>query len=110
MQLLIASGNRHKLEEMRQLLDGLEIDVIGPSDLGLNIDVAETGATYAENALLKAKAYAAASGLAVLADDSGLKWTRSAALLEYTRRALAERVDGCRPGPTASFEATRYTG
>jgi XTP/dITP diphosphohydrolase len=73
MQLLIASGNVHKLEEMRHLLCGVAVDVVGPGDLLLRLDVEETGSTYAENAEIKARAYARASGLAALADDSGLE-------------------------------------
>jgi len=73
MQLLIASTNRGKLREMRAVLTGLPVDLVLPADLGLSLDVAETGQTYAENAALKARAYSQASGLLTLADDSGLE-------------------------------------
>jgi XTP/dITP diphosphohydrolase len=73
MRLLIASGNAHKLQEMGELLHDFSISVVGPEGLGLHIEVEETGATYAENAALKARAYAAAAELPALADDSGLE-------------------------------------
>lgn len=73
MQLLLATHNRGKRREWLPLLAGLEIELLLPEDLGLETDVEETGATYVENALLKARALAAASGLPTLADDSGLE-------------------------------------
>lgn len=73
MKLLIASTNRGKLREIQAVLSDLALDLILPADLGLNLTVAETGATYAENAALKARAYCQAGGLLTLADDSGLE-------------------------------------
>ncbi|MDP2952107.1 MAG: non-canonical purine NTP pyrophosphatase, partial [Chloroflexota bacterium] len=55
------------------LLDGLPLAVMSPADLGIGLQVDESGATYEENALIKALAYAADSGLPSLADDSGLE-------------------------------------
>ncbi len=72
-KLLLATGNKRKLEELRQLLTGVPFDIISPSDIGLNLDVHESGKTYATNARLKARAFAVASGLLTLADDSGLE-------------------------------------
>lgn len=72
-KLLIATNNRGKRDEYALLLDGLDLELVVPSDLGLELEVAETGETYAENALLKARAFAQASGLLTLADDSGLE-------------------------------------
>lgn len=73
-QLLIATENKGKLRELHELLsDFPEIELILPSQIGLQLKVEETGSTYAENAALKARAYAAASGLVALADDSGLE-------------------------------------
>lgn len=70
-KLLIATQNQGKLGEFRRLLEGFEI--VSTADVGLgDYDVEETGATFAENAILKARAYASASGLYALADDSGL--------------------------------------
>lgn len=73
MRLLLATHNRGKRREWRALLDGLDVELLLPDDLGLHDDVEETGETYVENALLKARALAAASGLPTLADDSGLE-------------------------------------
>jgi XTP/dITP diphosphohydrolase len=70
-RLLIATHNAGKLEEFRQLLGPLGIAVIGAAELGLD-EPAETGATFAENARIKARAAVAATGLPALADDSGL--------------------------------------
>jgi XTP/dITP diphosphohydrolase len=72
-QLLIASHNRGKLREYKDLLAGLPLTLVTPDELGLDLDVVESGATYADNAGLKATAYAQASGLLTLADDSGLE-------------------------------------
>lgn len=73
MRLLIASSNRGKLREIQAVLAGLPVELVLPADLGLALQVDETGATYAENAALKARAYCQASGLLTLADDSGLE-------------------------------------
>jgi XTP/dITP diphosphohydrolase len=73
MRLLIATTNPGKVREYQQLLNGLNCDLVGLADVGITQDVAETGETYEDNALLKACAYAALSGLLTLADDSGLE-------------------------------------
>ena len=72
-KLLIATGNRKKLEELRALLEGVPFDIVCPADIGLQQDVAETGVTFEENARLKAVLLASRSGLLTLADDSGLE-------------------------------------
>jgi XTP/dITP diphosphohydrolase len=72
-QLLIATNNKGKLAEFHELLDDLGIDLVSPSQIGLDLDVVEDGLTYAENAAKKALAFAHASGLTSLADDSGLE-------------------------------------
>ncbi len=73
LKLLLASQNPGKLREMQAILQDLPIQIISPAELGIQIHVEETGKTYAENAALKAEAYAKASGLTTLADDSGLE-------------------------------------
>ena len=70
--LLLASQNPGKLSEMKQLVDGLPFRVLSPRDLDLLTAPAETGATFLENATLKAIHYAARSGCLTVADDSGL--------------------------------------
>ncbi|MBM3136334.1 MAG: non-canonical purine NTP pyrophosphatase, partial [Chloroflexi bacterium] len=72
-KLLIASNNPHKLQELRAVLAGVPFSLVAPADVGLALNVPEDGATYAENATRKARAFAAASGLLTLADDSGLE-------------------------------------
>lgn len=72
-RLLIASTNPHKIQEFREILAGLPYELVSPLDLGLSLMVEETGTTFAENAALKAIAWADASGLLALADDSGLE-------------------------------------
>ena len=72
MKFILASQNRHKLVEMQSILEKHGVEVVLQSDLGLKIDVEETGSTFAENAMLKAKAVMEASGLPAIADDSGV--------------------------------------
>lgn len=72
MELLLASQNPGKLNEMRQLLAGLPFRILRPADLGIHQAPAETGSTFMENAVLKARHYAQRSGLLTVADDSGL--------------------------------------
>ncbi len=70
---LLASGNRHKLEEIGAILADFGVDLVTPRDLGLELDVEEWGSTFAENAAIKAIAYAKAADMVALADDSGLE-------------------------------------
>ena len=70
--LLIASNNAHKVTELREMLAGEDYDVLSPADAGLALEVDETGATFSENARLKAEAFRERTGLLSLADDSGL--------------------------------------
>jgi XTP/dITP diphosphohydrolase len=70
--LLLASQNPGKLNEMRQLVEGLPLRVVGPRELGIEEAPEETGTTFVENATLKALYYAGRSGLLTVADDSGL--------------------------------------
>lgn len=72
-KLLIATNNKGKVKELQDLLKGLDIELITPADINLDLDVEEDGTTYAENAAKKAIAFAQASGLISLADDSGLE-------------------------------------
>jgi XTP/dITP diphosphohydrolase len=72
-RLLIASANPGKVAEFRHLLADCGWEIVSPADIGLSLDVDETGASYAENARIKAEAFSRAAGLAALADDSGLE-------------------------------------
>jgi XTP/dITP diphosphohydrolase len=70
--LLLASQNPGKLNEMRKLVEGLPLRVLGPRDLGIHDAPDETGLTFLENATIKALHYARLSGLLTVADDSGI--------------------------------------
>jgi XTP/dITP diphosphohydrolase len=70
---VIASGNAGKVDEFRDLLSGCGWEIVAPQDLGIALDVEETGVTYEENARIKAEAFMRATGLPALADDSGLE-------------------------------------
>jgi len=72
MKFILASQNKHKLVEMQSILSAHGVEVVLQGDMGLHVDVEETGTTFAENAMLKAKAVMEASGLPAIADDSGV--------------------------------------
>jgi XTP/dITP diphosphohydrolase len=72
MKAVLASRNRNKLAEMREILHAQGVEVVLQSDVGAEIEVEETGSTVEDNARLKAKAVMEATGLAAIADDSGL--------------------------------------
>ena len=73
MQMILASTNRGKYREMKAQLEPLGIELLFGGDFERPLEVDETGESYAENALLKARAWAEATGLPALADDSGLE-------------------------------------
>lgn len=72
-KLLLATNNAGKIKELRALLQGMKAEILTPNELGLELDVMESGDTYLENATKKAIAFAKASGMLSLADDSGLE-------------------------------------
>ena len=72
MKFVLATHNPGKLKEMGAILARFGVEVVSPRDLGITVDVEETGTTFAENAMLKAKAICAAAKLPAIADDSGL--------------------------------------
>jgi len=120
-KLLLATNNRGKIAEIKALLDGLNIDLLTPAFINLDLEVPEDGQTYAENAVRKAEAFARKSGLACLADDSGLevdilngrpglhshRFTHQMNATDADRRsALLKKLKG-KPRPwTARFRAT----
>ena len=71
-KFVLATHNPGKLKEMGAILAQFGVEVVSPRDLGLTVDVEETGTTFAENAMLKAKAICAAAKLPAIADASGL--------------------------------------
>ena len=72
-RILIATGNKGKLHEIQALLRDPELILLLPAELGIQLEVEENGTTYETNAAIKAMAFACASGLLTLADDSGLE-------------------------------------
>ena len=72
MKLVLASKNQKKLAEMNRILTRLGVEVCSEAEAGVDLEVEETGTTFEENSLLKARAVMEASGLPAIADDSGL--------------------------------------
>ena len=72
MKVVLASKNKHKLVEISEITAKFGIELVLQSDLGIDIDVEETGTTFEENSLIKAEAVMKATGLPALADDSGI--------------------------------------
>ena len=73
-QLLVATRSRHKLRELQELLAlGPDVELVSPDDVGIAGEPEETGETFETNARIKARYYAALSGLPTLADDSGIE-------------------------------------
>ena len=72
MKVVLASKNKHKLEEIRQITDKFGFELVLQSELGVDIDVEENGTTFEENSFIKADAVMKATGLPALADDSGI--------------------------------------
>lgn len=73
MKFVLASQNKHKLAEFRQILTPLGVTLVSPEELGIDADVEETGTTFAENSQIKARCLLEKTGLATIADDSGLQ-------------------------------------
>ncbi len=72
MKVVLASKNKHKLVEIKQITDKFDMELVLQSELGVDIDVEETGTTFEENSFIKAEAVMKATGLPALADDSGI--------------------------------------
>ncbi|MBN2550899.1 MAG: RdgB/HAM1 family non-canonical purine NTP pyrophosphatase [Anaerolineales bacterium] len=117
-KLLLASNNPGKLIEIQALLQDLEVELVTPALLGLELTVEENGQTYAENAALKGLAFARLSGMLTLADDSGLEVDaldglpglhsarfspKPGASDADRRRYLLERLEGTPPPWPARF-------
>ena len=72
MKVVLASKNKHKLVEISKITEKFDMELVLQSELGVDIDVEETGTTFEENSFLKAEAVMKATGLPALADDSGI--------------------------------------
>jgi XTP/dITP diphosphohydrolase len=120
-RLLLATNNKGKVAEIKALLGDLGLPLLIPADLGLVLEVPEDGLTYAENASKKAAAFARASGIIALGDDSGLEVDaldgqpglhshRFSPLPDATdadrRKYLLEQLHGLPRPWTARFRAT----
>lgn len=75
-RIIFATGNQGKMREIRKILGDLNVEIVSMKEAGISVDIEENGATYEENALIKARAVAARTGDCVLADDSGLEVDR----------------------------------
>ena len=73
MKIILASNNKNKITELKQILSPLGYEVISQSEAGVNVEVEENGTTFEENSMIKAKAVYEISKMAVIADDSGLE-------------------------------------
>lgn len=115
-RLLIATGNKGKIAELGEMLRTLGVEAVGLDQFPSVAEVAETGSTFAENAVLKAAGYARATGLAAIADDSGLEVAalngRPGVLsaryggddVPFSRRMrlLLDEIEASRPGDRAA--------
>ena len=72
-KIIFATGNKDKMQEIREILDGLGAEIMSMKEEGISLDIEENGTTFEENALIKAKAVAGMVNEIVLADDSGLE-------------------------------------
>lgn len=98
-KMLLATNNPGKVTEYRELLGGVSVEITFPANAGVELEVEETGETFEENARIKALAYAQASGLLALADDSGL---------EVDALGGAPGVRSARYGGPGTSDADRY--
>ncbi len=73
MQVIMATGNANKVREIRQMLEGTDIEVLSLKEAGIEAEIEENGTTFEENAVIKAEAVCALSQTTVIADDSGLE-------------------------------------
>lgn len=108
MRIIFATGNEHKMVEVRAILGDLAMEVISMKEAGIDVDVIEDGATFEENALIKARAIATRTEDIVLADDSGLevdylggepgiysaRYLGEDTSYEYKNRVILERMNG----------------
>ena len=72
-RLIFATGNENKMKEIREILEGLPVQILSMKEAGIEADIVEDGLSFEENALIKARAVCKLAGEMVLADDSGLE-------------------------------------
>lgn len=72
MDIVIASNNKNKIREFKKIFENTNFNVLSIAEVGIDLDVEETGKTFEENALIKAKTFSEALNMPAIADDSGL--------------------------------------
>jgi XTP/dITP diphosphohydrolase len=72
-KIIVATSNQGKMHEIREILNGIDVELLSLKDAGLNLQIEETGETFEENAIIKAKTVMEQTGALVMADDSGLE-------------------------------------
>ncbi|MCM1259132.1 MAG: XTP/dITP diphosphatase [Roseburia sp.] len=72
-KIIFATGNQHKMVEIREILAGIDAEILSMKDAGISVNIVENGTTFEENAVIKAQTVAKAVDAIVLADDSGLE-------------------------------------
>ena len=72
-RLILATGNENKMKEIREIMEGLPVEILSMKEAGIEADIVEDGLSFEENALIKARAVCRLAGEMVLADDSGLE-------------------------------------
>ena len=72
-RLIFATGNENKMKEIREIMEGLPVEILSMKEAGIEADIVEDGLSFEENALIKARAVCRLAGEMVLADDSGLE-------------------------------------
>ena len=91
MKVIMATGNKNKVREVQEILQGTGIEIISMKDAGVDVEIIENGKTFEENAAIKAETVCAASGCITIADDSGLEvdWLGGAPGI-YSSRFMGE--------------------
>jgi len=113
-RLLVATANAGKQREFRRLLAHLPAEIVTPDEIGLDLEVEEPHPTYAENAAAKADAYARASGLLSLADDSGIEvaaldWGPGVRSARWGGATAATPIGSSRPSVTRPIAARGWS-
>ena len=72
-KIIFATTNENKIREVNMMMEGFDVELIPMSDMGIDVEIEETGTTFEENAIIKAKAICEMTGEIALADDSGLE-------------------------------------
>ena len=89
-RLIFATGNENKMKEIREIMEGLPVEILSMKEAGIEADIVEDGMSFEENALIKARAVCRLAGEMVLADDSGLEVDHLNKV--FTLHAIWERI------------------